>query len=140
MPTKAFSWSNIFIRFIFALILVMATYNPSTYSYTHWVLIHLPESLGAVSVFAGIVLLIGWIVYLNAAWNSLGPIGLVLATAFFAAFIWLLIDTGLLAADNVTVMNWIILLVLSAVLAIGMSWSHIWRRMSGQIDIDDVED
>lgn len=140
MPVKQFSWSNLLIRFFFALILVMGSYNPSTYSYTHWVLIDLPGSIDAVSAFAGIILLIGWIVFLNAAWNSLGPIGLILATAFFAAFIWLLVDAGLLATDNVTVFNWIVLFVLSAVLAIGMSWSHIWRRMSGQIDIDDVED
>lgn len=118
----------------------MATYNPSTYSYTHWVLLNLPGSIDAVSALAGIVLLIGWIVYLNAAWNSLGPIGLVLAAAFFGTCIWLLIEAGLLALDNVAAMNWIILIILSAVLAIGMSWSHIWRRMSGQVDIDDVED
>ena len=30
--------------------------------------------------------------------------------------------------------------VLSLVLATGMSWSHIRRKMTGQIDVDDVEE
>lgn len=140
MPAKPFSWSDILIRLIFALILVFSTYNPSGYSYVDWVIRDFPESLGAISALVGVVLLIGWIIYLNAAWNSLGPIGLILATTFFGILVWVLVDIGLLATENVTALNWIALTILSAILAIGMSWSHIWRRMSGQIDIDDVED
>jgi len=30
-------------------------------------------------------------------------------------------------------------LVLSLILATSMSWSHIRRRLSGQLDVDDVE-
>lgn len=88
----------------------------------------------------GIILVIGWVIYLRATWYSLGPIGLVLALAFFSAFIWLLVDIGLLATDNVTLFNWITLIVLSAILAVGMSWSHIRRRMTGQIDMDEVDE
>jgi hypothetical protein len=29
--------------------------------------------------------------------------------------------------------------VLSGILAIGVSWSHIRRRITGQVDVDDVE-
>jgi hypothetical protein len=33
-----------------------------------------------------------------------------------------------------------VLFVISALLAVGMTWSHIRRRLSGQFDIDDIED
>ncbi|MEJ1365701.1 MAG: DUF6524 family protein [Candidatus Sedimenticola sp. (ex Thyasira tokunagai)] len=38
------------------------------------------------------------------------------------------------------VISYIIEVVLVGVLSAGVSWSHIRRRMSGQIDMDDVED
>jgi hypothetical protein len=140
MATVTFSWQNFLIRFLFAILLVFSTYNPSGYSYYNWVLEGFPSSINALSAFAGIVLIIGWTIYLRATWRSLGPIGLGLAVAFFGSFIWLLIDAGWLVADKATVLTWIGLFVFSAVLAVGMSWSHIRRRMTGQVDIDDVED
>ena len=140
MATQRFSWPNFLIRFLFAGLLVIGTYNPSTYSYTHWVLTGFPDSINAVSAFAGIILIIGWVIYLRATWNSLGPIGLLLALIFFGVFVWMIIDIGLLSTDNTSVLSWIILFIASAVLAVGMSWSHIRRRMTGQIDIDEVND
>jgi uncharacterized integral membrane protein len=140
MVIHRFSWANFFIRLLFACLLVFATYNPSDYSYTRWVMVDFPASINAISAFVGVILIIGWVIYLRATWYSLGPIGLLLALAFFGAFVWLMIDLGLLTADNANVMSWIILVVISAILAVGMSWSHIRRRMTGQIDMDDVDD
>jgi len=33
----------------------------------------------------------------------------------------------------------LVLAVVAIVLAVGMSWSHVSRRLSGQIDTDDVD-
>ena len=41
--------------------------------------------------------------------------------------------------DSITAVTYIILVVISGVLATGISWSHIRRRMTGQVDVDDVE-
>jgi hypothetical protein len=58
----------------------MITYNPSTYSWVHW----LNSDVALVyKVASGILLLIGWIMYLRATWMSLGVIGTVLAAAFW---------------------------------------------------------
>ncbi|TNF91316.1 MAG: hypothetical protein EP297_16140 [Gammaproteobacteria bacterium] len=140
MVTTRFSWQNFLIRFLFAILLVFSTYNPTDFSYYDWVLNNFPSNLNAVSAFAGIILIIGWTIYLRATWNSLGPFGLLLALAFFVAFIWLIIDAGWLVANKASVLTWIGLFIFSGVLAVGMSWSHIRRRLTGQIDIDDVED
>ena len=63
-----------------------------------------------------------------------------LACAFFGICVSWLLDLGWLGFDIVTLFSYIGLFILSAVLATGMSWSHIRRRISGQADMDDVDD
>lgn len=89
---------------------------------------------------SAIVLMIGWTIYIRATLRSLGAFGLSLAFAFFAIIIWWLVDIGLLGIDSVSIFTYIVLFLLAAILATGMSWSHIRRRMSGQSDVDDLED
>jgi hypothetical protein len=89
---------------------------------------------------SAIVLLIGWTIYIRATLRSLGAFGLGLAFTFFAIIIWWLVDMGLIGVNSVSILSYIMLFVLSAVLAIGMSWSHLRRRMSGQADMDDVDE
>jgi hypothetical protein len=66
--------------------------------------------------------------------------GFALIVAFFGFFLWLLIDFNLLQLDNVNLLIWISDIIASIVLAIGMSWSHVRRRMSGQLDTDDINE
>lgn len=54
--------------------------------------------------------------------------------------VWWLVDLGLLGVDSISVMTYMILFLFSAILATGMSWSHIRRRMSGQADVDEVDE
>jgi Family of unknown function (DUF6524) len=134
---KPITLQGFLLRFMFALLLVLLTYNPSGYSYSHW-LQNSFSNFGPLLGVAGISLIIGWVIYLRATLRSLGLVGLLLATLFFAAIIWLLIDWGWLGLNNVTAMSWVILILISAILAVGISWSHIRRKWSGQIDSDDV--
>lgn len=136
---KPITTQGFLLRFLFALLLVMSTYNPSGYSYFHWIpkdFSNFNPMLGMV----GITLVIGWVVYIRATLRSLGVIGLILAALFFSMILWLLIDQGWLGVNNVTLMNWVILILISAVLAVGISWSHFRRRISGQVDSDDVDE
>lgn len=128
------SWKGFAIRFLLGLVLVFATYNPESWSYVHWV--QFPPS--AIQAFAGVVLLIGWAVFIRAALRSLGLIGLVLALGFFGTLLWLVIDVGLIPADSVRAITYIVEFILAAVLSTGLTWSHVRRRLSGQMDTDDV--
>jgi NADH:ubiquinone oxidoreductase subunit K len=121
---------------LIALVLVFLSFNPSGYSFFHWA----TQSLFALPVLLlmGIVLLIGWVIFLRATLRSLGPIGVTLAAALFACLVWVAIYYDVLALGS-TLFVYIVLAVVSAVLAIGMSWSHVRRRMSGQADMDDVD-
>ncbi|MGW8246854.1 MAG: DUF6524 family protein [Acidiferrobacterales bacterium] len=131
------SWKGFGLRFLFGLILVFATYNPESHSYLHWIKGSFPQ-ISAVQAFIGVVLLIGWAVFIRAAMRSLGAIGLVLALAFFGTLIWLMVDKGIIPADSIRAITYIVEFVLAAILSTGLTWSHVRRRLSGQMDTDDV--
>jgi hypothetical protein len=139
MANNQFGWESLGIRFIVAALLVFATYNPSGYSYYAWLRNTLP-SITPLVAFSGIVLIILWAIFLRATMRSLGPLGLILAIAFFGTLIWMLMDWNLVSVHSAQAIAYIVLFGLAVVLAIGVSWSHIRRRISGQLDVDDVEE
>jgi hypothetical protein len=114
------------VRFVFALLVVGATYNPTRYSYYAWA-----RSTGwewrPPIVLIGVVLLIGWVICLRLTLRSLGGLGLLLANAFLAALFWLFADWGWLPIENVAAISWIGLVSVAAILAFGMSWSKLRR-------------
>jgi len=136
---KSFTWQGFFLRYAVALVLVFATFNPFGYSYYHWVTS--PEG-GSVPLMAlaGVSLLIVYVIFLRATVRSLGPIGIGLVVAFFVAVVWVFIDFGLLSLDQSKVLTTIVLFLVATVLAVGVSWSHIRRRITGQADIDDIDE
>jgi uncharacterized membrane protein YagU involved in acid resistance len=136
MAYKDFNLGSFMLRFAFALALVFLTYNPSGYSWVGWLM---SETAMVYKVGAGLVLLIGWVIFLRATWNSLGALGTLLAGAFFGVIIWLLIHWGIVSLTSGAAIQWLGLFALSGVLAIGMSWSHVRRRLSGQYDTDEIE-
>lgn len=135
---RGFGWDSFFIRFVFAIIVVFATYNPEGVSYYHWVAEQFPE-FTLYKAFVGVVLIIGWAILIRATLGSLGFIGILLACAFFGLAIWLIIDVIGLSTDNLRVISYIIETMLASVLSIGVSWSHIRRRISGQVDTDELD-
>ena len=136
---RQITWSGVLWRFLFALVVVMGTYNPSGHSYFHWGILHM-RPFDPVKVVIGILLLIGWVIFLRATLRSLGGVGLILVSALCAALLWLVIDWGLIPKDSITAVTYSVLMIISIILAVGMTWSHIRRRLSGQTDVDDVDD
>jgi hypothetical protein len=135
---KIFGLDSFFLRFIFALIVVFSSYNPEGFSYYHWVSEALSE-FSVIKAFVGVILLIGWIILIRATLGSLGLFGIILASAFFGLAIWLIIDVLGLSTDNIRVISYIIEIMLASVLSIGVSWSHVRRRISGQVDTDELD-
>jgi hypothetical protein len=125
---------GILIRFLAALVLVFATWNPTGWSFVHWILSTLPNVTASL-VFAGVVLIIGWFLFLHATLESLGLVGIIMALAFFGTLTWLVFDLGWLSTGQ-GVLSYVVLVVTAAILAVGMSWSHIWRRLSGRVEVE----
>jgi 4-amino-4-deoxy-L-arabinose transferase-like glycosyltransferase len=131
-----FTAISVLLRWFVALFGVFATYNPSGYSYFHWV--QQGHGQVALRVFAGVALVIFYVVHLRATLRSLGPIGIGLATALFGSIAWLLTQwhvVDLARPDDQSVVS---LAITASVLGVGMSWSAIRYRISGQYDSEDV--
>ena len=137
MADETPGFGGLVLRFAFALLLVLLTFNPTGRSYYHWLAAGLP-AVDAPKALAGIALLIGWVVFLTATMRSLGAAGVLLALAFFAARVWVAVQFGWLEA-KARVFVWIGLVVAAAILAMGVSWSHFRRRLTGQADVDEVD-
>lgn len=135
---RHFGWDSFLVRFVFAIFVVFATYNPEGVSYYQWIAEEFP-TFTVFKAFVGVVLLIGWIILIRATLGSLGFIGIILASAFFGLAIWLIIDVIGLTADSQRVISYIVAIMLASVLSIGVSWSHIRRRVTGQLDTDEIE-
>lgn len=133
-----FDFGDFIKRLVIALVLVIATYNPTPWSFVTWVLDDLMAQL-PYKALAGVLLFIAYVIFLRATWRSIGAFGILLVVALFGALFWVLADLRLLDTANRDLVTWLILMVAATVLAIGVSWSHVRRRISGQADVDDVE-
>lgn len=127
-----------FLRWLCAFLLLAATFNPTKYNYLVWARDYGKSNL-SIAVLAGLILLIGYIIYLRATLRSIGGFGMGLVLAVIGAALWVLFDLGLLQLDNRSMNLWLGLMALSLVLGIGLSWSHVRRALSGQADMDDVD-
>jgi hypothetical protein len=127
--------ATILIRAVFAIALVLLTWNPGGWSYVEWALRDL-SSFDAVKAFVGVLLLAGWIFCIRSAWVSLGAIGLVLVAALLGTLIWMLSQFGLIEAGASHVLVWLALVAVGVALGIGLSWSKIRQRATGQVEAD----
>jgi hypothetical protein len=65
--------------------------------------------------------------------------GAALVAAICGGVIWLLISSGIVSANSGRGIARVVLIAISLVLAVGMSWSHLSRRLTGQADTDVVD-
>ncbi len=142
--SQELGWGGIFGRFAFALALVYATWNPSGKSFAHWVLMPLfgrggePAAANApVKFLLGIALLVGWVLFLQATRRSLGLAGAALVAAVCGGIVWLLAWWKVIDLHGSAIAH-VVLVAVAIVLTMGMCWSHISRKLSGQMDTDTV--
>jgi hypothetical protein len=128
-----------FLRWLVAFALLAGTYNPTPWNYASWARTNW-EPQTPLAVFLGLLLLVGYIIYLRATLRSIGAFGMGLVLAIVGSLMWVLYDYGVLDLANRDLNLWLALLALSLVLGIGLSWSILRRQLSGQADIDDVDE
>jgi hypothetical protein len=139
MAGRRFNFVNFALRWIFALILVFGTFNPTGYSFVHWIFPWESEQ-APFKALAAVTLVILYVIYLRATFRSIGWFGIILSGLFLATLLWVLISQGILSLEEPTALTWVVLFAIATIMAIGLSWSHIRRRLSGQADVDDVDD
>ena len=134
MSVQGISWSGVIVRIALAIALVLATYNPSGHSFYHW-LSEPPAGITAIKGLLGVVLLIGWAVSLRTVHVALGALGVILGVALLAALAWVFVEQRWLDLNTPSAVAWLALLILGTVLGLGLSWSLIRARITGQLEV-----
>jgi hypothetical protein len=143
MATRGLNWAGVLARMLGALLMVFLTWNPDGWSYWHWAVEPTLDGepgarFGPLQALAGLALLSAWIVVLGATRRSLGFLGTLLVAALVGAVLWLLIDWHVVSARESTGIGRAALIVVGIVLGVGMSWSRLRGRLTGQVATDEV--
>jgi|HubBroStandDraft_6_1064221.scaffolds.fasta_scaffold460821_2 hypothetical protein len=125
-------------RFLASLILVVATFNPTGYSFVGWIAGHFPH-LEPLQLVVGIGLLALWLFFLHSTWRSLGTVGVVLGIAFFAAMVWLFTSWGWFSLSNHNALIWVVLVMMACLLTLGLCWALLQARIAGQAVVEEVK-
>lgn len=134
MSVPGISWSGVFIRIAIAVALVLVTYNPTGYSFYHW-LSAPPAGINALKTLLGVLLLIGWVVCLRTVYIALGWLGVILGMGLLAALVWVFVDGKWIDLASPSAVAWVALLILGTILGVGLSWSLIRARLTGQVEV-----
>lgn len=129
---------GILLRWLGAFLLLAAIFNPTSWNYVGWARASWAEEMPLIT-FTGLILAVVAMVYVVATMRSIGLFGALVIGAIFAAGLWVLTDWGLLGLDNSALNTWLGILALSLILGIGMSWSILRQRLSGQQTTDEVD-
>lgn len=132
MPT-GISLTGTLVRVTLALGLVIGSFNPSGYSLFHWIT-EAPVAVTPGKALAVLVLAIGWIVCLRTAFIALGKTGLLLGLALFSVLVWFLVDRDVVSLTGSGIV-WVALVVVGVLLGIGLSWSLLRAKATGQIEV-----
>jgi hypothetical protein len=125
------------MRLVCSLLLVFSTYNPTGYSYFHW-LTGGARGPVALKVVVGVALVLVYGVALTAMFAAFRGAGLVaggLAALLFSIELVLVLvsfDHGASWQGWMLLGQYSVLLALALVIAFGVSWSHLIERLTGQ--------
>ena len=133
MAAQDISVSGALLRIGVAIALVLSTFNPTGTSFVHWIATP-PIAFTPGKALAALVLLIAWFLCLRTAFVALGKVGMLLGVAFFATLVWFLIDQGVLSLAG-SAIAWVVLLVVGTLLGVGLSWSLVRAKITGQIEV-----
>jgi len=132
-----FGLAGFVARWLAALFLVFATYNPSGYSYCDWIA-DIDGGHWVLKALVTIILFITYATFILATLRSLGLFGVMTWALFFGSIVWLMINIGIIQTLSVRMCVTIALTISANVFAVGISWSYIRLRLSGQADTNNV--
>ena len=138
MANEPLPLAFVFARFLFSLALVLATYNPTGYSFYHWIT---DFGEGVLSLKVVVALTLAMIYYMLfrvvfAAFRRSGMIVGGLAGVLFATELARIVATGPLQHSwdfYFLLGQYVTLCAVAIILSLGVSWSHLMERLTGQL-------
>lgn len=131
--------TGILWRWLFAFVLISATYNPTPWNFTQFAVTNFEQELPSI-VLSGLLLFIGYILFLRATLRSIGGFGMLMIFAVVAALSWVMIDMRIFNVSNQDVKIWLGILAVSFVLGVGLSWGFVQRTFRGEYEVDDTDE
>ncbi len=119
-----------FTRLLLSLFLVLATYNPSGRSYWHWLL---SDGGTGPKLLVGLVLVAIYVALVIATWEVIGFTGMFLTAAICLGGTLLLADFDLLDLADDTTVALLLCITFAIVIAVGLSFSFVFSRVTGII-------
>jgi hypothetical protein len=126
-----FTLASFFIRWLAITALVLATYNPSGYSYLHWLIEWQQEQLALKAAVGLIMAGLFWLM-LVAAWLVLRLIGVLLLAGIALSLSLTAWQLGLVPPTSASV-QFLLLVMLATTLTFAVSYAHIRFRLTGQV-------
>jgi hypothetical protein len=126
-----FTLASFFIRWLAITALVFATYNPSGYSYLHWLTEWQQEQLALKAAVGLIIAGLFWLM-LVAAWLVLRLIGVLLLAGIALSLSLTAWQLGLVPPTSASV-QFLLLGMLATVLTFAVCYAHIRYRLTGQV-------
>lgn len=126
-----FTFGGFAVRWLASLFVVFATYNPSGYSYYHWMAAG-GDDPWSLRVAAGLLLATSYLVAARISRAAVGTSGFI--TGLVAA---ILFSYGVASLVSVSgslgrALHYVYLASLATAIAVGISWSHMKHRLTGQ--------
>lgn len=120
-------------RGLMATTLVFGTYNPSGYSYYHW--LTQGDGFSTPKLFIGIALLTGLVALARMAFLSIGYFGITALSVMVLMSLAAGVGLGFFGFGDVHVTTYFVLFWIAMVLGVGTSWSFVQKRISGERDV-----
>lgn len=130
-----FDLSSFIIRWIICLFLVFATYNPSGYSFFHW--IGEADGWWLAKIAVGALLFSGNGLIISYGFRALNFIGVLMATVFFGVIGYGLFSYEIISTENSHV-TMVILVALGSIMATGVSYPHASYRFTGVKHVNNI--
>lgn len=130
---------GIFLRWLGAFVLLSATFNPTDWNYIRWAEANFASQM-PLAILLGLLLALGYMIYIAATLRSIGVIGIAFIAAIFGVTVWFFSDLGFLTLSNRDLNLWLGILALSLILGVGLSWSILRQKLSGQATVDQVDE
>jgi len=116
-------------RWLISAAVVFSIYNPSGHSYYHWAI----DGRGSLplKLVVGIFLLAATVALVRMAFLSIGYIGIVAVLSLIYGSILFRVGLDWFEFVDVDVETYAILIWVSTIIGVGISWSFFQRRISG---------
>ena len=136
-PAHTFDALGFVVRWLMAFFLLLATYNPSGYSYYHWV-IDPPTNDRLLQMIVGAFLVFCYFVAFDITRRALHTFGFVNVIIFCSLISWWIGREGWVDVERDSHLAMLVIGTISTILAIGMSYSHVHYRLGGVKQVEEV--